>query len=174
MSNNDQNMERRYEIVRERSDKLFQRVLLEGPRADEFFFIRPDNNMRLYVGCNTPRRINGRWYGANYVPYKHHYVRPEGDALERPIPGDIWNRARWHVSLKPQNTAVGIWGVRVYNPKLFPTSHAFVCAEDPKEFERRNAELRNDPHHPDAQQWHLCCTDDEIVEAAIRCIKGRM
>jgi hypothetical protein len=135
MSNNDQNMERRYEIVRERSDKLFQRVLLEGPRADEFFFIRPDNNMRLYVGCNTPRRINGRWYGANYVPYKHHYVRPEGDALERPIPGDIWNRARWHVSLKPQNT---------------------------------------DPHHPDAQQWHLCCTDDEIVEAAIRCIKGRM
>jgi hypothetical protein len=167
-------VERRSAIARRVADRLFHRVLHEGPRADEFYIVRPDNTLQLRAGCNTPRRIDGQWHGAAYVPYKLHYVRPSSIEQDEPI----WHRHRehsrwWYIFLAPQS-AVGIWGVRVENPKLFPVYHAFVCTEDPEGFKARQAERDHDQYDRYRQEWHLCSTEDEIVAAAIRCIKGKL
>lgn len=174
MPKNDMSVERRSKLASNIADRLLHRVLLEGPRADEFYIIRSDGTLRLRAGGNTPRRIEGRWDGAAYVPHKLHYIRPTSIEEDQPI----WHRHRehsrwWYIFLAPQSAA-GIWGVKVENPKLFPVYHAFVCAEDPDGFKARQAAFEPDQYDRYRQEWHLCSTEDEVVAAAIRCIKGKL
>jgi hypothetical protein len=171
MSYQDQDLKRRFQAAADMAAPLFHRVLIEGPRADEFYFVSSKNRLHVLSGCGTPRYIRGRWYCAHYAPDKRGYQRPDEYERENPIPGSIWQRSTWHISLAPQSAA-GHWGVKVYNPRQYPVNHAFVMSDDPAEFDRRTVE-REEFTSPDAQEWHRYEMADELVAAAIRCIKGQ-
>lgn len=146
--------------------ELFQRVLLEGPRADEFWFQTSSGGIRLRAGGNTPRNTGRRWLHADYVPYKRGYVRPDTSDRWATIP-DVTLRSEWHIRVIP-HVVIFSYGVWVNNPRLYSRDHLFGL-EGMLTVPEGGSE-----DHPEVLQRHAYQTDDEVVEAAIRCIKGKI
>jgi hypothetical protein len=158
--------------------ELFQRVLLEGPRADEFEYTVPPRGFKLVAGCRTPRSLGDRWRHADYVPDKRRYVRPDLSDPWVSVP-DIRTRCRWFIRVMP-HPVIFSYGVLVSNPRLDRPDHLFgregmLGVSEEQELDR------NDPNYlfklRERYQKlgrHAYPTDDEVVEAAISCIKGTM
>jgi hypothetical protein len=159
--------------------ELFQRVLLEGPRADEFEYTVPPRGFKLVAGCRTPRSLGNRWRHADYVPNKRGYVQPDPKDLRDGCVPDIYTRCDWFIRVMP-HAIIGSYGVWVRNPRLDRPDHLFgregmLGVPEEQELDRNDPnylfKLRERFQRLGRHAYH---TDDEIVEAAIRCIKGAM
>jgi hypothetical protein len=158
---------------------LFQRVLLEGPRADEFEYEVPPCGFMLVAGCRTPRSLGDRWLHADYVPHKRSYFPPSHEDLRYGSVPHISTRCSWHIRVHP-HPVIFSYGVWVSNPRLDRPDHLFgregmLGMSEEQELDR------NDPNYrfklrerSQTLGRHAYPTDDEVVEAAIRCIKGKM
>lgn len=149
--------------------QLFHCVLREGPRADEFYFQTAQGGIRLQAGCNTPRNAGKRWLNADYVPDKRGYIRPtERETIQGFTEHDISQRCDWFVRMEP-NDITGTRGVWVTNPRLSQRDHVFGLEGELVIPENYYAD--GDRYQ---LQRHAFAKDDEVVAAAIRCIRGRM
>jgi hypothetical protein len=145
---------------------LFERVLREGPRADEYMVL--DNFCTWSPRSGRDRRRGAMFY--SIVPGEHF------DKLLWGLGGEehgLSDAVFYPGDLNPENEKVRIWvspmgttrpdeGIWVGNQYLKPVHHYFGLRD-----------RLIPPHYHEFSEWHVFDTEDEVVEEVINCINRR-